>query len=180
MLSKLLRNWTPCAPAVRIRFAHRAVSGGYCGWKTARCPRMVRLGTPSGRATGTAPNQVEVYDNTGALVVAFNAFPGFKVVQHVVLGDVNGDGVPDIVVGAGYGGGPEVKVYDGAAIALGGASAQTAIDTPLKKFYAYAPNFTGGVNVAVGNINGQTIDGTATGAPLEDIVTGPAPAAARK
>jgi hypothetical protein len=82
----------------------------------------------------------------------------------VATGDVNGDGVKDLVVGAGAGGAPHVKVYDGASLTAGGAVAQLAVSNPLKSFYAYAPTMSSGVNVAAGDING---DGQG------DICTGP-------
>ncbi|MEX0645292.1 MAG: VCBS repeat-containing protein, partial [Parvularculaceae bacterium] len=69
----------------------------------------------------------------------------------VAAGDVNGDGMADIITGAGAGAGPHVKVFDGAT----GAE--------LRSFMAYAPTFTGGVFVAAGDVNG---DGMA------DIITG--------
>ena len=108
-------------------------------------------------------------------------FPDSTSARTWRLGDLNGDGANDIVVAVAGHGGPEVKVYDGAAIAAGGSSAQTAIDNPLKDFYAFAPTFTGGVNVAVGNIPGFSIDPTAPAGnpnlttPAEDIVVGAGP-----
>jgi serralysin len=79
----------------------------------------------------------------------------------VGAGDLNGDGDAEVVTGAGAGGGPHVKAFDGAALAAGGSAAQTAIDFPLASFFAYDASFNGGVSVAVGTING-----------VADIVTG--------
>jgi hypothetical protein len=90
----------------------------------------------------------------------FFAFtPGFTGGVHVAVGDVDGDTVPDIVVGADAGGGPHVRIFTvdpqtGAISALGPG------------FFAYSPAFTGGVRVAVADVDG-------TG-PAE-IVTGAGP-----
>jgi parallel beta-helix repeat protein len=104
---------------------------------------------------GRAP-EIKVFDGkTGALIRDFFAYdPSFTGGVYVAAGDVNGDGHADIITGAGGGGGPHVKVFDG----------QSGIE--LMSFFAYAPNFVGGVRVAAGDMNG---DG------LADIVTGPGP-----
>ncbi len=62
---------------------------------------------------------------------------------RVATGDLTGDHVDDIVVAAGPGGGPRVKVFDGVT----GAE--------LGNFFPFEPTFTGGVNVAVGDVNGD-------------------------
>ena len=39
--------------------------------------------------------------------------PNFTGGVRVATGDINGEGTPDIITGAGAGGGPHVKIFDG-------------------------------------------------------------------
>jgi hypothetical protein len=57
---------------------------------------------------------------------------------HVAAGDITGDGVAEIITGAGAGGGPHVR-----AVSVTGATL-----TEVASFYAYDPAFFGGVRVA--------------------------------
>jgi hypothetical protein len=99
--------------------------------------------------------QVKVYNTNGTLRFSFFAYDAaFSGGVQVATGDVNGDGIDDIITGAGPGGGPHVKVFSGANLAL------------LDSFFAYGSNFTGGVFVAAGDVNR---DG------FTDIVTGAGP-----
>ncbi len=100
-----------------------------------------------GAGAGGGPH-VKVFDGaTGSLLVdSFLAFdPGFLGGVRVAAGDVSGDGTPDIIVAAGPGGGPHVRVFSGADLSL------------LYSFFAYDPAFTGGVFVAVGDITGDGV-----------------------
>ncbi|OWK37752.1 beta strand repeat-containing protein [Fimbriiglobus ruber] len=81
------------------------------------------------------------------------ADPNFRGGARVAVGDVNGDGTPDIVVAAGFGGGPRVAIFDGKSITSG---------TPTRlvpDFFAFpgadATNLRNGVYVAAGDVNGD-------------------------
>jgi hypothetical protein len=82
----------------------------------------------------------------------------------VAVGDVNNDGVPDVIVAAGSGGGPEVKVIDGTKLNQLQAGNEIANTALLADFFAYDPSFAGGVTVAVGDVNGDDRADVITGA----------------
>jgi uncharacterized repeat protein (TIGR01451 family) len=87
---------------------------------------------------------------------------------HVAAGDISGDGVPDIITGAGPGGGPHVRVFDGATPQLTGRGEDISqtMANPLGSFFGYDAGFAGGVFVAAGDVNG---DGRI------DLITGAGP-----
>jgi len=119
-------------------------------------PAQIAYAAASGAGT-PAGSQVAVFDQTGALITSFDAFPGFTGGVTVDVGDVNNDGVNDVVVGAGAGGAPIVRVFDGAGL-------QGGIERSLADFYGQDPAFTGGIYVAAGDLNGDN---------FKDIVVGP-------
>jgi hypothetical protein len=111
---------------------------------------------------------VKVFDAvSGALVASFFAFdPHFTGGVRVAVGDVNGDGQKDVIVAAGLGGGPHVKVIDGTKLGQLKADGQIADSALLASFYAYGPSFAGGVYVAAGDVNGDGKADVVTGAGL--------------
>ncbi len=95
---------------------------------------------------------VNVYDANGTLIKQFVPFGASYTCGVVVAtADVTGDGVEDIIVGTAFGGGPHVKIFDGVTFAM------------LSQFFAYDPNFRGGITLAAGDLNGDGIAEIATG-----------------
>jgi hypothetical protein len=106
----------------------------------------------TGAGYGHAP-LISVYNTMNVLELQFYAYdPRFLGGVRVALGDVSGDGVPDIIAAPGPGGGPDVRIFDGRNGDL------------IGEFMAYDPRFNGGLFIAAGDFN---CDGFA------DIVTAP-------
>jgi FG-GAP repeat len=104
-------------------------------------------GTPeivTGVGAGSAPH-VRVFHFDGTAVASFFAYDtAFTGGVNVAAGDVTGDGKADVITGAGPGGGPHVREFDGATGAL------------VRQFFAFDTHFIGGVYVAAGDLNGDS------------------------
>ena len=96
---------------------------------------------------------------TGAVtnLASFYAYdPLFGGGAFVACADLDGDGLGDVVTGAGAGGGPHVRAF----------SLASGSPVEIASFFAYDPAFGGGVRVAAADIDG---DGRA------EIITGAGP-----
>ena len=103
---------------------------------------------------GFASPVVHVFDGaTGGLLSTFTAYPTpSSGGTYVAAGDVNGDGVPDIITGRD-GAAPEVRIFDGRTHAL------------LSSFLAYGAG-VGGVRVAAGDVDADGIAEIITSPPF--------------
>jgi hypothetical protein len=81
----------------------------------------------------------------------------FRGGVRVAVGDVNGDGVNDVVTGAGQGGGPRVSGFNGADIRNGNLNR-------FVDFFAMELNLRNGVTVAVEDMDNDGFDDIITGA----------------
>jgi methionine-rich copper-binding protein CopC len=116
-------------------------------------------------ATASGASQVRILNgaqliSTGAVVelANFSPYPGFGGGVDVAATDMNGDGYAEVITGAQAGGGPHVKVFSGVDLGQLGRTVE------LASFFAYDAAFGGGVNVAVGDINGDSTPDVITGA----------------
>lgn len=102
--------------------------------------------------TNGAANGVSIWGSAGKKLGSINPYPGFTGKINTVLADLDGDRVLDILTSPGAGMAPLVKIFDGRLL------------KEIHAFNAYDSKFTGGVSVAVGDLDG---DGTL------EIVTSP-------
>ena len=99
----------------------------------------------------------------------------YNVGANVAVGDVNGDGYADVVTGATVGN-PDVRVYDGWAIATRTFSRANPDANRLAQFFAYGLQYNVGAFVSVADLGddgfGDVITGASTGSPHVKVYSG--------
>jgi len=110
------------------------------------------------QGSGSTPTEVRIFDaKDDKQISTIIPFAGYSGVVSVAMGDVDGDGVLDLVAGAGKGQAPQVVAYAGGNLRRG------PFGTELARFQAFSPKFMGGVNVATSSIDGSTSDNIIVG-----------------
>jgi len=100
----------------------------------------------------TGGPHIKVFSAKGELISQFFAFDkDNRNGVNIAVGDLNNDGIDEIIVGAGSGDEPMVRIFDYKG-------------NKKRQFMAYAKGFRGGVNVAVGDVDGNGYG---------EIITGP-------
>ncbi len=96
------------------------------------------------KASAENKSYIEIFKNK-ELVAKFEAYKNINIGVSVASGDINNDGLDEIIVGAGQGGGPQVKVFNGKG-------------QELASFFAFDPKLREGINVASGNFDDDIQD----------------------
>jgi uncharacterized delta-60 repeat protein len=103
---------------------------------------------------------VAVFDGSGAERGRFLGIedPAFRGGARPALGDLTGDGAADLVVSAGFLGGPRIALFDGRSVAGGGGPVKLVAD-----FFAFESTLRNGAFVAAGDVDGDGVAEVAFG-----------------
>ena len=119
------------------------------------------IGTDDG-CNGRTDTRVRVIDalDGGFELFSFVPYPGWKGSVRVATGDINGDGIQEIITAPGRNRVGEIRVFD----------STTGVELTAYRKLPFGPAYRGGVEVAVGNLNtdiyGDIIAGMSTGAGM--------------
>lgn len=108
-------------------------------------------------AAASGTSRVVVYDAASRVTLAsFNAFAkSYKGGVRVATGDVNGDGVHDVVVTTGSGVKTKVRIYDGTKLNLLAPKGVISPAALIATLTPFGGSFKGGAHVAVADLNGD-------------------------
>lgn len=84
------------------------------------------------------------YNNEKTVVGEWNAFGNVESGARIVAGDIDADRKAEIIAGAGKGSAPQVKIFD-------------RFGNEVRSFTAFESSYAGGVDVALGDTNADTV-----------------------
>lgn len=115
--------------------------------QTATKKRQIIIASSAGR-TATAA----VADKEGKIKNQWPVFPDFfRGGANIARADIDGDDIDEVIVAAGAGGGPQVRVF-------------SASGELITQFFAYNRDYRNGVSVATGDVNRDGADDIITAA----------------
>ncbi len=89
--------------------------------------------------------QIKIFTNRAILKRQFLAFrTNWQGGVNLAAGDINNNGIGDIITGAESGAAPEVRIFDGQG-------------TLLQSFYTWKTSWNGGANIGIININNKSL-----------------------
>lgn len=100
--------------------------------------------------------RVLIYDGaTGSIIADFFGIddPNFRGGARAALGDINGDGRVDLIIAAGFGGGPRVAIFDGMTVP--GAFSANPPTRLVQDFFAFEETLRNGTFVAAADLDGD-------------------------
>ncbi len=114
-------------------------------WVVGMAIAGVGLLAGSAQAANTMAPEVKVFnDNMSSVEKSFLAWPvSNQNGCSVAVGDIDGNGYGEIIVGAGKGSGPQIRIFS-----------KNGVNQGLD-FFAFANDFRGGVSVATGDVDGD-------------------------
>jgi hypothetical protein len=114
--------------------------------------------------TGGTSTPTKLADFFGLADLAGTIDSTFRGGVRLAMGDINGDGRNDLLVAAGFGGGPRITIWDGRGLAAATGGSPTVL--PLANLFVFESTLRNGAFAALGDLNG---DGRA------DIIMGAGP-----
>jgi len=148
---KMGRGRVDAAAAVRKVIEDRKVVNAMPVTTTATLVAPGAGGLVVAAPASARKSEVRLFSTDGSYIRSFAAFPdGFKGGVSLAAADFDKTAKRSIVVGAGPGGAPHIRIFDINTRAIGG-------------FYAYDVNFRGGVSVAAADVDGDGKDEIVTG-----------------
>jgi cyclophilin family peptidyl-prolyl cis-trans isomerase len=138
----------------RVAAVNGAGAGTFSAASAPITPRSVfAVGAEIG--VGSTPVVQLVNAETGAVLAQATVFePGFRGGVRVGMGDLDNNGIPEIVVASGAGRVGEIRVFRQRV--TGGTT--TLRELPAYRTLPFGARYTGGVEVAVGDVDGNGRD----------------------